>query len=108
MAETKEELKVRLFFDRILTTYNKAGKSKGGIYLDAPAEYQTVVACGPNSNVNVGDVIAINYQLFPSKKEYPKNGIGQDKEITILPLEEIDGEEYLLLSSREVKWIKTK
>ena len=105
MAEAKE-VKVKLFLDRVLTTYNKV-ESKAGILLDTPEEYQTVVAVGPNSNVSIGDIIAINYAAFPYTMEHPKNGIGKDRRIINAPIESIDGSEYLFISSREIKWLKT-
>lgn len=101
-----EEVKIKLFYDHILTTLEYEDATEGGILLNNyPKEIQTVVACGPNSGVKVGDKVAIAYNRFPVHREAPKNGIGRDKETVILPGEKIDGKEYMLLSTRELKWV---
>lgn len=104
---------VKLFFDRILTTVNYKKETSGGILLGdgekgIPYTKQTVVACGSNSNVSVGDEIEINFSLFQVKKSAPAHGIGKDNEKIVLPLEHINEEDYFFISSREVKWVYTK
>ena len=100
--------KVRLFFDRILTTFKNENTTKAGIIQLQPDSKQIVVACGPNANVSIGDVVEINYNLMPKKYDTPAHGIGKDKETIVLPTEMIDGEEYLFISSREIKWVYNK
>ena len=107
MAEIKKP-EVEVLFDKILTTYKSGKTTAGGIFIDAPDSRQTVVACGPNSSVTIGDEIEINFLMLPKRYEKAKYDKGPDKAITVLPIEEIDGEEYLYISSREVKWIYTK
>ena len=51
MKETIKTPNVRLFYDRILTTFENSSTTKNGILLLNPDSKQTVVACGPNSNV---------------------------------------------------------
>jgi len=103
--------KVKLLYaDKLLTTVNSRRVTDSGIILtdnELGEVYtrQTVVATGPNSTIKIGDEVELNFDLFPEKREAPKNGIGKDKVFLVLPVETIDGERYLFLSQREVKWV---
>ncbi len=105
---------VRLLYDRILTTTNTRKKTSSGILLSSKEEglvleKQTVVAAGPNAIVKVGDEVEIDFFRFPNKlKEKAKNDIGPDIYQTTFPIEIIDGQKYLYISTRELKWIYTK
>jgi len=115
MAETKKKdgiklPKVRLMFDRILTTVKYKKETKGGILLGdgdkgIPYTKQTVVAVGPNASVTIGEEIEINFATFPTHKTRPTHGIGGDKEAIVLPIVNIDEEDYFFISSREINWI---
>lgn len=111
--KTVSEPNVTVFYDRILTTVNYKKETSGGILLGdgekgIPYTKQVVVACGHNSNVSVGDEIELNFSLFPVKRTTPSHKIGPDNEKIVLPLEQINGEDYFFISSREVKWIYNK
>ena len=110
MKKDLKKLNVRVPYDHIITTLNVRKVTKEGIILTSKESgeiltRQTVLVCGPNSLVTVGEEVEINTSLF--KKEYsdPKNGIGKDKVEVIPPIEIIEGEPYLYISSREIKWI---
>lgn len=104
--------KVRVFYDKILTTVNTK-KMQGNIILTSNERgeiltRQTVVACGPNSNVEVGDDIEINVELFQKRRIPAKNDVGPDNYELIPPIEMIGKEYYLFITSREVKWVYEK
>ena len=110
MAETKNP-KVRLQYDKILTTMNEEKVTKSGLIRSSSLilNRQTVVACGPNSGVKVGDEVEINPAFFPKRfKEEAKNDVGPDIYTAEPPIEYIDGIPYLYISSREIKWIYEK
>lgn len=65
---------------------------------------QVVVAAGPGSQVNVGDWININVDLFPREKIPTKHDQGQAFKVHP-PLEKIGGTDYLFLNDRFIKWV---
>jgi hypothetical protein len=87
-------------------------KKSGSIILKTQDEIltrQTVLVAGPNAGVVAGEDIEIFVERFPKKMrgsdKYNKNGIGPDNFDFVIPVEIIDGESYLFISSREIKWI---
>lgn len=66
---------------------------------------QTVLVAGPNALVKPGDEIEISTVNFKKKFVHPKNGIGPDYEVILPPIEIIDDNEYLFLSSNDIKYI---
>jgi hypothetical protein len=110
MKKELKKLNIRLTFDHIITTLNVKKVSNSGIILTSKEQgeiltRQTVLACGPNSMVTVGEEVEININLFKRKFTAPKNGIGKDLEEIIPPVELIDGAPYLFITSREIKYI---
>lgn len=113
----KKDLKVpnvRLQFDHIITTMDTVKITASGIVLTNKEEgevksRQTVLVAGPNSGVIPGDEIELWVERFPKKQrqpdKYEKNGIGSSKFEIALPIEVIDKEPYLFISTREIKWI---
>lgn len=106
-----EKVNVRCLYDHIITTTNK---KKGSLVIDTKdvlLSRQTVLVAGPNANVVPGEEIEINMDRFPkvmrdpNKDKYTKNGIGPDNYDVVIPIEKIDGQECLFISSREIKWI---
>jgi len=102
---------VEMIFDQILTTANTTRVSNSGVILSMHEKgelktRQTVVACGPNSLVAIGNEIEIDPMKFPRKllKEAP-NGIGKDHYMVQPPYVTIDKYDYLHISSRDLKWI---
>lgn len=102
--------KVRCLYDKIITTANVQFMTESGVIL-SPSEKgtvmtrQTVLVAGPNAIVKPGDEIEINSDRFQRIRREPKNGIGPDKEFIIPPIEVIDKEQYLFISSSEIKYI---
>ena len=100
--------KVTLFFDHILTTaFTRNITSSGLILQDRKGNIettQTVVAVGPNAVVKVGDKVEIAPDRFKVKLSAPKHDIGPDVREVQVPLEEIDGNIYLFMSIREIKY----
>ena len=105
--------KVRMLYDGILTTLNAEEMTESGIDLSAMnnelgrvLSRQTVVAAGPNAITKPGDEVEISFRNFPSKMiRQAKLDIGQDEYAMVFPTVEIEGEYYLHISSRELKWI---
>jgi hypothetical protein len=105
--------KVRMLYDGILTTVNAEEMTEAKIDLSALNDglgdvlsRQTVVAAGPNAIAKPGDEVEVDLYSFPKKlvKE-AKFDIGKDQYSIMLPIVDIDGEIYLHISSRELKWI---
>ena len=110
MKKDLKKLNIRLTFDHIITTLNVKKVTESGIILTSNESgeiltRQTVLACGPNSLVTMGEEVEVNVNLFKRKFTAPKNGIGKDLEEIIPPIELIDGEPYLFITSREIKYI---
>jgi len=101
--------KVKLLFDHILTTsFTQSVTASGIILKDKKGNVltdQVVVAVGPNADVKIGDRVEIDPNRFKVKYSAPKNDIGPDNTQLVVPLEQIDGEIYMFLSMRELKWI---
>ena len=101
--------KVKLFFDHILTTSHKQHVTPSGIILtdrqSSIKTHQMVVACGENANVKIGDWVEINPARFKVKYKTPSHGVGPDVGEVQVPLEKINEEVYLFMSTRELKWI---
>lgn len=96
-------------YDRILTTAHSQKVSASGVIL-APGEgailtKQQVVAAGPTSVVKKGEWVEIDPNKFPKKRIKARYDIGPDSEVAVPPIEIIDGEQYLLISTRELKYI---
>jgi hypothetical protein len=94
---------------------NTVMKTPGGIVLTKPqvASRQTVLVAGSTAGVEVGEEIELNFARFAQKNTGPRavgsvNDIGPDQYEIVIPVEVIDGKQYLLLSSREIKYIYTK
>jgi len=108
MEKELKKLRIRCMYDHLICTMNK---KPGSIILKTQDEIltrQTVLVAGPNAGVVAGEDIEIFVDRFPKKlrepNKYNKNGIGPDNYDFVIPVEEIDGEKYLFLSSREIKW----
>jgi len=102
--------KVRLMYDRILTTIFADKVLPSGLIatsneLGMVHTKQMVVAVGPNGVAQVGQYIEINFDAFHVKNSPPKNDIGPYIKNVMMPVEVINGERYLFISSREVKWL---
>jgi hypothetical protein len=109
MEKKIKVLNIRCMYDHIITTMNV---KKGSVIVKTEDEIltrQTVLVAGPNAGIIVGEDVEIYVDRFPRTKrsldKYTKNGIGEDKYDTIIPVEIIDGEKYLFISSREVKYV---
>lgn len=102
--------KVTMLYDHILTSVITRKVTASGVIVNAGKRgeilnRQVVVAAGPNSSVEIGDEIELNVDRFPRKNIPAKNDIGPDGMLVIPPIEIIDSVEYLLISSREIKYI---
>ncbi len=103
--------KVEMIFDQILTTASTTRVSNSGLIMSAHEKgdlqtRQTVVACGPNSLVKVGTDIEIDPMKFPRKMiKEAANGIGKDHYMIQPPYVTIEGQDYLHISSRDLKWL---
>lgn len=110
MKKDLKQLNVRVMYDHIITTLNTRKTTSSGIILKSNEQgeiltRQTVLACGPNAGVSVGEEVEINVAKFPVKVKNAANGIGPDTKGDIIPpIEVIEGEPYLFISSREVKY----
>jgi hypothetical protein len=74
---------------------------------------QTVLACGPAAGVEVGEEVELNPARFQTQNLGPKRlgehmDTGPDRINVILPMEYIDGEAYMLVSTRELKYVYEK
>jgi len=100
---------VKLFFDQILTTVHRQTVTESGLILpDSSGNIKTiqiVVAVGPGAGVKVGDKVEIAPERFKVKLSAPKYDVGPDKREVQVPIELIDGEPYLFMSTRELKWV---
>lgn len=116
---TKEEpLKLRLFYDHIITTCRTKGSTKSGIILNAGKgevlNRQKVLAAGPGSGVEVGEEVELNPDTFPKMKVTPKtqsgyeHGIGPDGMVVVPPVEYIDDIPYLRVNTHKLKWVYEK
>jgi len=116
---TKENpLKLRLFYDHIITTCRTKDVSPSGIILNAGKgevlNRQKVLACGPGSGVEVGEEVELNPDTFPKIKVTPKthggyeHGIGPDGTVTVPPVEYIDDIPYLRVNTHKLKWVYEK
>ena len=110
MKKDLKKLNIRLTFDHIITTLNVKKVTESGIILTSKESgeiltRQTVLACGPNSLVSVGEEVEINLNMFKRKFTAPKNGIGPDIEEIIPPIEIVNNEPYLFITSREIKYV---
>jgi hypothetical protein len=106
-----QELKIKLFFDHIVTTCNRRKVEVGKLVtqLDDILPRQTILAAGPNADVEVGNEVELNLNRFPRIQVQAKNDIGPDKAGAIIyPTETILGREVMLMSTREIKYIYTK
>lgn len=108
MKKELKKLPIRCMYDHLICTMNK---KPGSIILKTEDEIltrQTVLVAGPNAGVVAGEDIEIFVDRFPKKMrgsdKYTKNGIGPDNFDYVIPVEIIDGENYLFISSREIKW----
>jgi hypothetical protein len=121
MEKESKSIEVECFIDRIITTCNVMKITPSGIIITdkdkgIPKTRQTVLAVGPNASVKVGDEVEIDFDKFPrrpvdpNKSKYTKNGIGPDNYEIFLPIETIDGVDYLFICMSHIKWkyIKTK
>lgn len=71
------------------------------------SDKQVVVAAGPTAQVEVGDWVVINVDMFPRSKEPGKHDVGSV--VTILPpLEKIGSTQYLFLNDRHIKYTLEK
>jgi len=109
MEKELKKLPIRCMYDHLICTMNK---KPGSIILKTQDEIltrQTVIVAGPNAGVIAGEDIEIFVDRFPKRQrtpdKYVKNGIGPDNFDFIIPVEEIEDEKYLFISSREIKWI---
>ena len=114
MKKDLKKLNVRLFHDYIITTMDANKVSPSGIVLSSKEQgvvksRQTVLAAGPNAMVSPGDEVELNVSRFPTKPKdpdkYEKNGIGPSHMEVILPVETIEGTDYLFITSREIKYV---
>jgi len=107
-----EQPKLRMFSDHILCTANRVTMSKGGIILNEGKgemkSRQTVICCGPASGLEPGMDIELNPARFPREAIPAKYETGPDTFKVMLPVEKIDGKDYLYISTREIKWAYEK
>ena len=114
---TKEKkLEVRPLFDKVLVTCNtvEEHKTEGGIIIPDSAKLnlilpeQTVVAVGPNAEqVKVGEEIILNPDSFKRPKLNKSNPNKYEETMEyVFPIEVINGIKYLLISKRDIKFVK--
>lgn len=100
--------KLRMFSDHILTTARTNKVTKSGVILnEGKGEMftrQTVVCCGPASGLEPGMDVELNPNRFEKVRIPAKYETGPDTFKVVFPLEIIDGEQYLLISTREIKF----
>jgi len=103
---------VKMFFDQILTTVHRQTITESGLILPDSAgnikTVQTIVAAGPGAGVEVGDIVEIAPERFRIKQVSPAHDIGPNKREVQVPIEIIDKEPYLFMSTRELKWVYLK
>jgi hypothetical protein len=107
-----EHPRLRMFSDSILCTANKIKMSKSGIVLNEGKgdmkTRQTVICCGPASGLEPGMEIELNPSRFQREHIPAKYETGPDTYKVLLPIEIVDGIEYLLISTRELKYAYEK
>lgn len=108
--------KIKPMFDNVLVTFNKLDEDSliDGIVIPKGTFLweQEVVEVGTNTPFKKGDYVHLNlvrYQQLKHKTGSIKEGIIGDNPIIgyKLPIIEIDGNEYLLLESRDIDYIIT-
>lgn len=113
-----EKLNVRCMGDSLITTVNTRKVTASGLIITDKEmgevlTRQTVLVAGPHAGVVAGEEIEINTSRFPRKNLGPKqvgsvNDIGPDRFEVIVPIEKIDGKDYLFLNSTHIKFVYTK
>lgn len=64
-----------------------------------------VVCAGPHSSAKVGEWVQVNPDSFAKSRSNPAHDIGPDNVKIIVPIEVIADKEYLLMSTRNIKYI---
>lgn len=115
MKKELKKLPIRCMYDHIITTANTRKVSASGIILTSKEtgeilSRQTVLVAGPNAGVSVGEDVELYVEKFPRKNKGAKqvgsvSDIGPDIFEIIPPIEVIDKEPYLFISSREIKYV---
>lgn len=114
-----EELKIKVpevevFHNNIIASAIEIKEqTDAGIILDAGGNghqralmlVQKVLRAGENSVVKEGDIIEINESMLPKKTIDPKHDIGEPRRVPVMPVEVIDGEKYILMTDRYVKYV---
>lgn len=113
-----EKTSIKLLFDKVLVTANKlvSNKTEGGIIIPESEQTtlyydeQTVISVGSGIDpewLKPGDTVVIQTKNFMKPKLDKSNPDNYLETMTfVLPLEEIEGQEYMLIGLRDIKYIK--
>jgi hypothetical protein len=112
----KEEKKFNVVpaYGSLFVTCQAAQKTKSGITVNSMQRYledQRVIAVGPEcpSWIKVDDIIRLDVTHFANMK-YQKDSIkvdinGNSVIEYIFPVEEINGQEVMVINARDVRWV---